>query len=55
MIGPKLCAEEPNSDVLKQVGEIFAIHVLLLQLVNIGKVILLKELVNVVCSGGMSL
>ena len=52
---PKACAGEPNYNVLKQVGEIFAFHVLLRQLVNLGKVMRLKELVNVLCSRGVSL
>ena len=52
---PKLCAGEPNPNVIKKVGELFTFHVIFCQLVNIGKVIILKELVNVVCSGSMYL
>ena len=36
-MSPKACAGEPNYDVLKQVKEIFAFHVLLYQLVKLGK------------------
>ena len=44
IMSPKACAVEPNTNVLKQVGEIFSFHVLLRQLVlvKLGKVMLLK-------------
>ena len=55
LMNPKACTEEPYYDVLKQVGEISAFHVLLRQLIKLGKAMLLKELVNVFCSGDVSL
>ena len=53
LMSPRACYGELNSDVFKQVGEFFSFRMLLRHLVKLGKVMLLKELVNSLCSGGM--
>ena len=55
MIIPKACSRKPNADAIKQVGEIFAFHVLLRHLFKLGNVMIPQELVNIVCSSGVSL
>ena len=55
LTSPKAYAGEPNSNGLKQAGEIFAFHLLLHQLFKLGEVMILKELFNVPCSGGVYL